>query len=125
LSLLPSSHAKRNHIKKKIICFLFSGVICLGVAALSLPLRSDASPPAYIIPLCFFAALQYLHCLRNQACVIIWLIAALGPDHWENTLASRPYVVIDAALHDCLGLQELILGEFVLADIPLLEYSPF
>jgi hypothetical protein len=53
------------------------------------------------------------------------LIAALGPDHRENTLASHPDVVIDAALHDCLGLQELILGEFVLADIPPLEYSPF
>jgi hypothetical protein len=53
LSLLPSSRAERDHIKKNIICFLFSGVICLGVAALSLPLQSDASPPAYVTPLRF------------------------------------------------------------------------
>ncbi len=54
------------------------------------------------------------------------LIAALGPNHQvQYTLASRPDVVIVATLHDCLGLQELILGEFVLADIPPLEYSPF
>ncbi len=76
-------------------------------------------------PPLLFAALQYLHSLCNQACIVVWLIAALGPDHRENTLANRPGVVIDATLHDCLGLQELILGEFVLADIPPLEYSPF
>ncbi len=76
-------------------------------------------------PPLLFVVLPYLHCLRNQARVGIRLIAALGPNHWENTLARRPDVFIDAALHDCLGLLELILGEFVLADIPPLEYSPF
>jgi hypothetical protein len=72
-----------------------------------------------------FAGSRYLHPLRNQACFFVQLIAALDPDHRENTIASHPDVVIDAALHDCLGLQELILGEFVLADIPPLEYSSF
>jgi hypothetical protein len=120
------SRRARSHQNIYIyICFLFSGVICLGVAALSLPLLSDASPPAYVIPLRFLQTSQYLHRLRNLARVVVRLIAALGPDHQKNTLTSRPDVVIDAALHDCLGLQELILGEFVLTDIPLLEYSPF
>jgi hypothetical protein len=76
-------------------------------------------------PPLLFAASLCLHCLHIQARVVIWLIAALGPDHRENTLASCPDVVIDAALHDCLGLQELILGEFILAYIPRLKYSPF
>ncbi len=83
-------------------------------------------PPGLRHPPLLFAALQYLHRLCNQARVVVRLIAALGPDHRvQYTLASRPNVVIVAALHNCLGLQELILGEFVLADIPPLEYSPF
>jgi hypothetical protein len=46
-------------------------------------------------PPLLFVALQYLHRLHNQAHIIVRLIAALGPNHRKNTLASRPYVVID------------------------------
>jgi hypothetical protein len=83
------------------------------------------SPGLVHHPPLLFVVSRYLHRLCNQARVVVRLIAALGPDHRENTLASCPDVVIDAALHDYLGLQELILGEFVLANIPPLEYSPF
>ncbi len=83
-------------------------------------------PPGLRHPPSLFAASRYLHRFRDQACIVVRLIAVLGPNHWvQYTLTSCPDVVIVAALHDCLSLQELILGEFVLTNIPPLEYSPF
>jgi hypothetical protein len=125
LSLLPSSRAEGNHIKKKKnLLPLLQRYMPWHCRPVSPPPIRRLSPSLRHPPL-LFAALRYLHRLCNQAHVVVWLIAALGPNHQENTLASHPNVVIDAALHDCLGLQELILGEFVLADIPPLKYSPF
>jgi hypothetical protein len=110
---------------KKKICFLFSGIICLGVAALSLPLQSDTSPPAYLISLCFLRRCDISIAFAIKLALSFGQLLALVPDHWvQYTLASRPDAVIVAALHNCLGLQELILGEFVLTDIPPLECSP-
>jgi hypothetical protein len=125
LSLLPSSRAERDHIKKKnYLLPLLRRYMPWRCHPVSPPPIRRLSPSLRHPPL-LFVALHYLHRLRNQARIVVRLIAALGPDHRENTLASRPDVVIDAALHVCLGLQELILGEFILADIPPPEYSPF
>ncbi len=125
--IVPASFLLRrvqSHQKKNLHPLLWRYMLwrCRPVS----PSPIQRLPPGLRHPPLLFAASRYLHHLRNQACVIVQLIAALGPDHWvQYTLASRPDVVIVAALHDCLGLQELILGEFVLADIPPLEYSPF
>jgi hypothetical protein len=54
------------------------------------------------------------------------LIAAFGPAYQVGfTLPSHPNAVVVAPLHVCLGLQELIVGDFILLDVPPLENNPF
>ncbi len=118
------SRGARSHKKKYYLLPLLRRYMPRRCRPVSPPPIRCLSPGLRHPP-SLFAASRYLHRLRNQAHVVVRLIAALGPDHWENTLASHPDVVIDAALHDCLSLQELILGEFVLTDISPLEYSSF
>ncbi len=125
--IVPASfllRGARSHQKKNDLLPLLWRYMPRRCSPVSPPLIRCLSP-GLRHPSLLFAALRYLHRLCNQARIVIRMIAALGSDHWENTLASRPDVVIDAALHDCLGLQELILGEFILTIIPPLEYSPF
>jgi hypothetical protein len=125
-SIVPASFLLRgaqSHQKKNLLPLLRHYMPQRRCPVSPPPIRRLS--PGLRHPPLLFAASRYLHRLCNQACVVVQLIAALDPDHRENTLASRPNMVIDAALHDCLGLNELILGEFVLADIPPLQYSPF
>ncbi len=82
-------------------------------------------PSGFCHPLLRLTDHQYLHLLCNQVHAVVWLIAALGPNHQvEITLTSCPDNVIVAALHDCLGLQDIILGKFVLVDISPFEDYP-
>jgi hypothetical protein len=82
-------------------------------------------PSGYCHPPLHLMDHQYLHLLCNQVHAIVRLIAALGPNHQvEITLTSCPDIVIVAALHDCLGLQEIMLGKFVLVNIPPHEDYP-
>ena len=57
---------------------------------------------------------QFLHCLRDQNHHIICLIGAYGPLYWVRYSLSRcPDVVVVSTLRDCLGLQDIFVGELV------------
>ena len=61
--------------------------------------------------------IQFLHRLRDQDHHIIWLIGVYGPLHRVGYSLSRgPDVVIVSTLRDCLGLQDIFVGELVTFD---------
>ena len=60
---------------------------------------------------------QCLHRLRDQNHHIICLIGAYGPLHRVRySLSRRPDVVVVSTLRDCLGLQDIFVGELVSLD---------
>jgi hypothetical protein len=60
---------------------------------------------------------QFLHRLRDHNHHIIWLIVMYGPLHRVRySLSRRPDVVVVSTLQDCLGLQDIFVGDLVRLD---------
>ncbi len=69
---------------------------------------------------------QLIRRFDDQLCQVRQLIATFGPAYQVGfALPSHPNAVVVAPLHVCLGLQELIVGDFILTDVPPLEDNPF
>jgi hypothetical protein len=69
---------------------------------------------------------QLIRCFDDQLRQARQLIAAFGPAYQVGfTLPSHPNAVVVAPLHVCLGLQKLIVGDFILPNVPPLEDNPF
>ncbi len=68
---------------------------------------------------------QFLHRLRDQNYHIIWLIGVYGPLHRVRySLSRRPDIVVMSTLWDCLGLQDIFVGELVSLDAHAFDDLP-
>jgi hypothetical protein len=55
----------------------------------------------------------------NQALIVQQMIVVLGPDFWvAYTPVSCPGSSVVATLCSCIGLEDIILGEFQLINMP-------
>ena len=62
---------------------------------------------------------QFRRRLRAQHYRTVWLIGVYGPLHWvQYSLSRHPDVVLVSTLHDCLGLQDIFVGELVSLNAP-------
>ncbi len=74
-------------------------------------------PPSLCHPHQRLTIHQFLHHLRAQQQRVAWLIGEFGPTHQiQYSLSCRPDVIVVSTLGDCLGLQDIFAGEFIILD---------
>jgi hypothetical protein len=120
LSLLPSSRAERDYIKKKNYASFLRRLFMPRLGRSGSP--SPTRPPPYLrhrLPPRRLTIHQFLRRLRAQHYRIVRLIGVYGPLHRVRySLSRHPDVPLESALQDCLGLQDIFVGDLVSLDAP-------
>ena len=116
--IIPASFLSRGArlLKKKKIASLFHRLF-MPRRRRSVSPSPTHLPPSLRHPPRRLMIHQFLHRLRDQNHHIIRLIGVYRPLHWVRySLSHRPDVVVVSTLRECLGLQDIFVGDLVRLD---------